>query len=125
MNKKKIIISALCMALLLAMPVQAYADVCTHPKLYPAPEGTWVYHGYDTAFYQHHEWFQHVEYICIRCGAEILGDKEYKDWEDHDWNIDWSNPDDHGNGLVYYNAFCETCGYADDLNNFEIEDLGL
>lgn len=124
MEKKKIIVSMLCMALLLMTPVQAYAAVCTHPVLVK-PNPVYVYHGFDTTFYQHQEWFQKIEYCCLSCDAEFFGDIEYADWENHDYVIDWEHPDVREGGLVYYDFYCSTCGYADDLNNNEIADLGL
>lgn len=125
MGKKIFISCGLCVMTLLTAPMQATAEYCTHPKLYPVlPEDRYfVEHGYDSGIYQHREWYQHVEYLCISCRAEILGDKEYKDWEDHDWDIDWEHPDDRSGGLVYYEACCTKCNYQDTLTNYEIEAI--
>lgn len=120
MSKRKIIISTLCMVSLLALPLQASADYCTHPRVVKILESDHYpsHHGYDYNYYQHHEWVQNVEYVCLSCGEELLGDKEYLgDWEDHDWDIDWDNPDDRGWGLVAYEACCRDCDLHETLYN--------
>lgn len=124
MGKKKLIVSVLCAMMFLAMPIRAAAEFCTHPDLIE-PEPDRAHHGYETRFYEHREWLQEVEYICESCGEEVvLGDIQYLgNWEKHDWVIDWTNPDDRGGGLVYYEAYCETCGYEDTLSNYEIENV--
>ena len=124
MSRKKIVISALCMVSLLAMPVQAAVSFCTHPDMVKSDR---AHHGYKTNSYQHQEWMQEVKYECASCGEDVvLGNIQYLgDWENHDWRVDKGNPDDRGGGLIYYDAWCTTCGYEDILSNYEIEDLGL
>lgn len=124
MGNKRFIVSALCVVLLLAMPMRAAAELCTHP-IVVEPEPDRAYHGYETGFYEHREWLQEVEYICASCGEDVvLGAIKYLgDWEKHDWVIDWANPDDRGGGLVMYDAYCTTCGYDDTLSNYEIENV--
>ncbi len=100
------------MVSLLALPLQASADYCTHPKLDPLFSD----HGYDTGFYQHREWYQDI-FQCLSCGAEVIKPIKYEDWEDHDWDIDWAHPDNMGAGLVAYEACCKICNYHDTLYN--------
>lgn len=125
MGKKRFIVFVLCVMALLTAPIRAVAEYCTHPKLYQVlPEDRYfVEHGYETGFYQHREWFQYVEFLCIRCGAEILGDKDYKEWEDHEWDIDYEHPDEISGGLIFYEACCKKCNYSDTLSNYEIEQI--
>jgi len=111
---KVILVGVLSVTSLMALPVQAAVNVCTHPY-FEHVHGE--HHGYDCTYETHTEWWQEVEKRCTSCGEEVLKEKRYGNKEPHQWVIDWEHQDDRGYGLVYYEAECNICGYCDTLPN--------
>jgi hypothetical protein len=105
MKIRKLLVSALCAVSLMGIPVHA-ASICTHPMLEEQ-----IHHGYDRNDKQHCEWLSRV-FICTKCHAEARVDTEYENWEDHNWWIDYDNPDYRDYG-IQYDMYCTECGYDD------------
>lgn len=111
MKRKGMFVYALGVTSLLALPVQAAVNVCTHPVSDP------VYVREFDATYEQHRLWEGPARKCETCHEIFDEDLTAGAWEDHSWVIDWDHPDDIGHGLVFYEAECSVCGYTDTLAN--------